>query len=113
MKKTPSSLKWLAEKRARIAGQLESQEQVLELIREDVAALEQALSKMGSMLVAAEARRANSPANSASAQSTARTTTPGLRPHRVPCADGPHETLSRTRKAVDKVQDKSANPRQA
>ena len=39
MQKATSALKWLAEKRARLAGQLESREQVLELIREVESAL--------------------------------------------------------------------------
>lgn len=39
MQKTPLALKWLAEKPARLAGQLESRKQVLELIREVASSL--------------------------------------------------------------------------
>lgn len=58
MKKTPSALKWLAEKRARVAGQLARQQHILERVREDAAELELALSKLGTMRAAAEAKRA-------------------------------------------------------
>ena len=46
MKKVPSALKWLAEKRARIAGQLQASEQVLELVSAQVEALEKELVTM-------------------------------------------------------------------
>lgn len=58
MKKTPSALKWLAEKRARIAAQLASCEQVVELIGGDVAILSHELTNAQSLLAGAERRRA-------------------------------------------------------
>lgn len=57
MKKTPSALKWLAEKRARIAGQLASTAQVVELIEGDVAILNQELATLQPLLARAELRR--------------------------------------------------------
>jgi hypothetical protein len=44
MKKVPSALKWLAEKRARVAGQLRASQQVHELVSAQVAALEKELT---------------------------------------------------------------------
>jgi hypothetical protein len=58
MKKTPSALKWLAEKRARIAGQLASCLQVVELIESDMATLSQEVANVQALLVEAERRRA-------------------------------------------------------
>lgn len=46
MKKVPSALKWLAEKRARIAGQLQASQQVLELVSAQVDSLEKELAAM-------------------------------------------------------------------
>ena len=46
MKKVPSALKWLAETRARVAGQLESSRQVHELVSAQVAALEKQLAAL-------------------------------------------------------------------
>lgn len=44
MKKIPSALKWLAEKRARVAGQLQASEATLAHIDHQVAALEKELA---------------------------------------------------------------------
>lgn len=44
MKKVPSALKWLAEKRARVAGQLQASQQVHELVSAQAAALEKQLA---------------------------------------------------------------------
>jgi hypothetical protein len=46
MKKVPSALKWLAEKRARIAGQVQASQQVLELASAQVESLERELVAM-------------------------------------------------------------------
>ena len=60
MLKTPSTLKWLAEKRARVAGALEPQERLLQQVesevvklRADLAALDQALGLFDSSVDAA------------------------------------------------------------
>jgi hypothetical protein len=44
MKKVPTALKWLAEKRARVAGQLQASQQVHELVSAQVDALEKELA---------------------------------------------------------------------
>ena len=57
MKKTPSALKWLAEKRARIAGELRSAEQVCQRILEDVDELRQGVATLECLLASAELRQ--------------------------------------------------------
>ena len=57
MKNTPSALKWLAEKRARIAGQLLSCEQVNENLEIEVAHLRERLKAAEGFLATAQARR--------------------------------------------------------
>lgn len=46
MKKTPSALKWLAEKRARLAGALKSAEQVSQCLGEDLEELRQRMATL-------------------------------------------------------------------
>ncbi len=58
MKKTPSALKWLAEKRARIAGELQSAIQVSELLGADVAEAREALQVAERLLAAARQKEA-------------------------------------------------------
>lgn len=58
MKMISSTLKRLAEKRARIAGQLENSEQVVALIESDIATLNQKLAKVQILLEMAEHDRA-------------------------------------------------------
>lgn len=53
MKNVPSALKWLAEKRARIAGELQSAIQVSELLSEDVVEAREALQTAERLLAAA------------------------------------------------------------
>ena len=57
MKNTPSALKWLAEKRARIAGELQSAEQVSARLQEDVDALRQELETARRLLGASRLKR--------------------------------------------------------
>ncbi len=70
MKKTPSALKWLAEKRARVAGELVSSNQICDIINEDIAALNQELSKLDELRVVAESQRDVILANLAALDST-------------------------------------------
>lgn len=53
MKNTPSALKWLAEKRARIAGELQCAEQVSVQLAEDLVELRQQIATRESLLSAA------------------------------------------------------------
>lgn len=46
MKKTPSALKWLAETRARVSGQLQSAQATCELVRQQVASAEEKLASL-------------------------------------------------------------------
>ncbi|MDQ3059248.1 MAG: hypothetical protein M3R45_06930 [Pseudomonadota bacterium] len=55
MKKVPSALKWLAEKRARVAGQLETSKSTHELICSHVMALAQELTSAESMRATSQA----------------------------------------------------------
>ena len=56
MKKTPSALKWLAEKRARMAGELQCAEQVSLQLSEDLADLGQRIAALKPLLSAANSR---------------------------------------------------------
>jgi hypothetical protein len=58
MKKTPSALKWLAEKRARVAGELQSCEQTMALLEEDIQELRKRLTFIEVALANASVRRA-------------------------------------------------------
>lgn len=58
MKKLSSTLKKLAENRARIAGQLKISEETVALIENDIATLNEKLAKVQSLLAMAENRRA-------------------------------------------------------
>lgn len=57
MKKTPTALKWLAEKRARIAGELQSADQVSQYLREDIEELHQQTAVIAEFLAAAEQKQ--------------------------------------------------------
>ncbi len=58
MKKTPSALKWLAEKRARLAGELQSCEQTVSLLEQDIPELRKRLLFAETALAAAGTRKA-------------------------------------------------------
>ncbi len=57
MKKTPSALKWLAEKRARVAGDLKSAEQVCQQISEDIEGAQQELAALETLQASAGLRQ--------------------------------------------------------
>ena len=57
MKNTPSALKWLAEKRARLAGELQSAEQMSDSLQADVAAIQQELATAERLLAACRLKR--------------------------------------------------------
>lgn len=58
MKNTPTTLKWLVEKRAHMAGELRSAEQVSRCIREDTDELRQEMEMLEQLLAAAATNRA-------------------------------------------------------
>ena len=66
MKNTPSALKWLAEKRARVAGEMQSASQVAERLREDVANARESLQIAERLLEAASQKEARAAAELAS-----------------------------------------------
>ena len=57
MKNTPSALKWLAEKRARIAGELQSCDQSIESMRADIDALQLKLEECKRFEATAQVKR--------------------------------------------------------
>lgn len=57
MKRTPSALKWMAEKRGRLAGALQACEQIHESLSADLKELQQKLEVSEAMLASAETRR--------------------------------------------------------
>lgn len=57
MKKTPSALKWLAEKRARMAGELQCAEQVSQYLESDADELRKELEMLERLLAAAKQKQ--------------------------------------------------------
>lgn len=57
MKKTPSALKWLAEKRARVAGELQSCEQTIAHLEEDIPELRKRLAFAESAFASTASRK--------------------------------------------------------
>lgn len=88
MKKTPSALKWLAEKRARVAGELQSCGQTMALLEEDIPELRKRLTFAETALAAASARKVRLGAELGSMDQVVRMYDEGINPSAIEPING-------------------------